>query len=317
MRLTVFDCEDKEIHAFRTLSPRFGIETIFTESPIEQYTRNPNLWSRCISISHKSRITASDLHALHRTGVSCICTRSIGYDHIDTGTAARLGIFVQNTPYLPGGVADYTVMLMLMAIRGIRPVLLRTVHNDFRLNAERGKELHDMTVGIVGFGRIGRAVKERLTGFGCRILLCDPGSIADCIPLCRLLKESDIVTLHVPLTTETYHMMDEEQFHLMKQGAFLINTGRGALINTPALISALENGDLGGAALDVLEAEQEIFYCDHTQDCPDHAYVTKLSALQNVIITPHTAYYTDRVLYDTVEKTLMNCLNFERRQNND
>lgn len=317
MRLTVFDCEDKEIHAFRTLSPRFGIETIFTESPIEQYIRNPELWSRCISISHKMQITASDLHALHGTGVSCICTRSIGYDHIDTDTAARLGILVQNTPYLPDGVADYTVMLMLMAIRGIRPILLRTVHNDFRLNAERGKELHDMTVGIVGFGRIGRAVKERLAGFGCRILLCDPDGNADCIPLCSLLKESDIVTLHAPLTAETYHMMDEEQFHLMKRDAILINTGRGALLNTQALIAALENGSLGGAALDVLEDEQKIFYCDHTQDGMDHACASRLSALPNVIITPHTAYYTDRVLFDTVEKTLINCLNFERRQSND
>lgn len=150
MRLTVFDCEDDEASAFRSLSPRFHIEADITKLPVSQYSIQRNLHSSCISVGHKSRITASDLEALRAAGVSCIITRSIGTDHIDTDAAARLGITIQNTPYAPGGVAEYTVMLILMAIRGIRPVLLRTAQNDWRLNTGRGKELRDMTVGIIG-----------------------------------------------------------------------------------------------------------------------------------------------------------------------
>lgn len=317
MRLTVFDCEDDEASVFRSLSPRFHIEADITRLPVRQYSIQRNLHSSCISVGHKSRITASDLEALRTAGVSCIITRSIGTDHIDTDAAARLGITIQNTPYAPDGVAEYTVMLILMAIRGIRPVLLRTAQNDWRLNAGRGKELRDMTAGIIGAGRIGRAVAQRLSSFGCRILLCDAGDKTDCIPMCDLLRESDIVTLHAPLTVETYHMIGRQQLHLVKRGALLINTARGALIDTAELICALKDGRIGGAALDVLEEEEGIFYSDHPPKAACHPFLAELCALPNVLITPHTAYYTDRVLYDTVEKTLADCLNFERRQNHE
>lgn len=317
MRLTVFDCEDDEASAFRSLSPRFHIETGMTKLPVRHYSIQQDLHSRCISIGHKSQITAADLKALHAAGVALIITRSIGTDHIDTDAAARLGITIQNTPYAPDGVAEYTVMLILMAIRGMRPLLLRTAQNDWRLNAGRGKELRDMTVGVIGAGRIGRAVAQRLSLFGCRILLCDAGDRTDCVPMDDLLRESDIVTLHTPLTAETHHMIGKQQFHLIKRGAFFINTARGALIDTAELICALKDGRVSGAALDVLEEEEGIFYSDHPQKAACHPFLAELCAMPNVLITPHTAYYTDRVLYDTVEKTLADCLNFERRQNNE
>lgn len=317
MRLTVFDCEDDEASAFRNLSPRFHVETVINRLPVGKYSDLQELQSRCISVGHKSRITASDLTALHAAGVACIITRSIGSDHIDVDTATRLGITVQNTPYAPDGVAEYTLMLILMAIRGMRTVLLRTAQNDYRLNTGRGKELRDMTVGIIGAGRIGRAVAQRLSAFGCRILLCDANSGADCIPMCDLLRESDIITLHAPLTSETFHMIGRHQLHLVKRGAYFVNTARGALIDTGELIRALKDGRVGGAALDVMESEEGIFYFDHPPGITDHPFLTELQAMPNVIMTPHTAYYTDRVLYDTVEKTLADCVNFERRQTHE
>lgn len=317
MRITIFDCEDDEAEVFRELSSDFGIEPVMTKLPAAKHAENPDFRNRCISVGHKSRITRSDLLALKDSGVKYISTRSIGYDHIDTDAANRLGITVSNTVYSPGGVADYTLMFMLMVIRNAKPAILRTEHNDFRLAHCRGKELRDMTVGIIGAGRIGRAVQERLQGFGCRILLCDQNSSEDCIPLCDLLLQSDMITLHVPLSTETYHMLGREQFHAMKQGAFLINTGRGALVDTPALIEALDDGRLSGAALDVMEGEEEIFYFDCSHKPISNPFLPKLSKMPNVIITPHTAYYTDGVLYDTVRKTLLNCLDFERRKNHE
>jgi D-specific alpha-keto acid dehydrogenase len=161
-------------------------------------------------------------------------------------------------------VADYTLMLMLMAVRNAKSVVRRTDAHDYRLPDVSGKELRDLTVGVVGTGRIGSAVLDRLRGFGCRILACDtrPKTLAPYVPLGELLERSDIVTLHTPLTADTHHLLDAERIGQMKHGAFIINTGRGSLLDTGSLLSALESGRLGGAALDVLEGEDGIFYAD-------------------------------------------------------
>jgi len=171
-----------------------------------------------------------------------------------------------------------------------------------------------MTVGVVGTGRIGKAVIERLHGFGCRVLSHNRGCGTGCVPLRALLENSDIVTLHAPLNADTYHMIGRKQIEIMKPSAFLVNTGRGALVDTDELIKALETGKLGGAALDVLEGEEGFFYFDCSQKPIDNQFLRKLQKMPNMIITPHTAYYTGRALYDTVEKTILNCLDFERSQ---
>jgi D-specific alpha-keto acid dehydrogenase len=159
---------------------------------------------------------------------------------------------------------------------------------------------------------------RRLQAFGGRVLACtssrDVTAAAELVSLPRLLAESDIVTLHLPLTADTRHVIGREQVAAMKPGAFLVNTGRGALIDTDALVGALEHGNLGGAALDVLEGEEGIFYVDRTTTPVDHGALLRLQQLPNAIVTPHTAYYTRRALHDTVEQTLVNCLRFERNR---
>jgi D-specific alpha-keto acid dehydrogenase len=178
-----------------------------------------------------------------------------------------------------------------------------------------------MTVGVLGVGHIGNAVIRRLQGFGCRVLACSKtrpaAAAADFVSLDQLLLESDVVTLHLPLNADTRHVIGRRQLAMMKQGAFLINTGRGALVDTGALIVALESGRLGGAALDVLEGEDGLFYFDYTTRPVDNRFLLRLQRLPNAIVTPHTAYYTMRTLYDTVEQTLKNCLSFERNRANE
>ncbi|MDU9053660.1 MAG: NAD(P)-dependent oxidoreductase, partial [Clostridioides difficile] len=171
----------------------------------------------------------------------------------------------------------------------------------------------------VGTGQIGKAVIERLRGFGCKVLAYSRSRSIEVnyVPFDELLQNSDIVTLHVPLNTDTHYIISHEQIQRMKQGAFLINTGRGPLVDTYELVKALENGKLGGAALDVLEGEEEFFYSDCTQKPIDNQFLLKLQRMPNVIITPHTAYYTEQALRDTVEKTIKNCLDFERRQEHE
>lgn len=313
--ITVYGCERDEAEVFGELSPRFGVVPTVTGAAVSEASVISVPGNRCVSVGHKSEVSGPALRALRDTGVEYISTRSIGFDHIDLDAAEKLGITVENVVYPPDGVADYTLMLMLMAIRNAKEVVSSVARHDFRLGSVRGKELRDLTVGVLGVGHIGAAVVERLRGFGCRVLAYNNGrraaAAADYVSLDELLLASDIVTLHVPLNADTHHFIGRKQIEAMKQGAFLVNTGRGGLVDTDALIGALEIGKLGGAALDVLEGEEGHFYLDRTERPVDNQFLLRLQGLPNVIVTPHTAYYTERALRDTVEKTIVNCLNFE------
>jgi D-specific alpha-keto acid dehydrogenase len=310
--ITVYGCGPAEAVLFRELAPRFGVTPIITEAAVSEATVELAFGNRCISVGHKTRITNTALLALSRAGVAYISTRSIGYNHIDVDYAASVGISVENVAYSPDSVADYTLMLMLMAVRNAKSIVRRADVHDYRLNDLPGKELRDLTVGVVGTGRIGAAVIDRLWGFGCQKLAYDirPRTSADYVPLDELLQQSDIVTLHTPLNADTHHLLDRWRIGQMKRGAFIINTGRGSLIDTEALVSALESGRLGGAALDVLEGEEGIFYAD-CRDKPVESTLLRLQQLPNVLVSPHTAYYTDHALSDTVENSIVNCLKFE------
>ncbi|WP_282700504.1 D-isomer specific 2-hydroxyacid dehydrogenase family protein [Streptomyces sp. CC219B] len=313
--ITVYGAEQDEAALFRELAPRFGITTTITDAAVSEANSELASGHRCISVSHKNRITRPTLLALSRIGVTYVSTRSVGCNHIDVEYAASVGIRVENVSYSPDSVADYTLMLMLMAVRNAKATVRRSDCHDYRLNEVRGKELRDLTVGVVGTGRIGTAVVERLRGFGGRTLACDrrPKSAADHVSLDELLVLSDIVTLHAPLTGDTRHLLDRRRIEQMKPGAFVINTGRGSLIDTEALVAALESGRLGGAALDVVEGEEGVFYADCRDRHIESKALLRLQEMPNVLITPHTAYYTDHALSDAVENSITNCLKFEGR----
>jgi len=310
--ITIYGCGEDEAGLFRTMAPRFGVVPTISEAPLSEGTVDLARGNRCISVGHKTRVTNPTLLALSRTGVEYISTRSIGYDHIDLDYAETIGMSVGNVSYSPDSVADHTLMLMLMAVRQVKSVILRANARDYRLSETRGRELRDLTVGVIGTGRIGAAVVDRLHGFGSRVLAHDTRakSSADDVPLEELLGNSDIVTLHTPLTADTHHLLDDRRISLMKRGAVIVNTGRGSLIDTEALLSALDSNRLGGAALDVVEGEEGIFYAD-CSDKPIDATFARLQSLPNVLITPHIAYYTDHALADTVENSLINCLKHE------
>jgi D-specific alpha-keto acid dehydrogenase len=313
LAITVYGSGPDEAALFRDLAPRFGAVPTITTAPPSEANAELASGSRCVSVGHKSRVSNPTLLALAQAGVAYVSTRSIGYNHIDVDYAATVGITVENVAYSPDSVADYTLMLMLMVVRNAKSTVLRTELGDYRLPEVRGKELRDLTVGVIGTGRIGTAVLTRLRGFGCRTLAHDsqPAASADCVPLDELLEHSDVVTLHTPLTEDTHHLLDRRRIARMKPGAIIVNTGRGPLLDTEALIAALENGTLGGAALDVVEGEEGIFYADRRNDPIGNKPLLRLQELPNVLISPHTAYYTDHALSDTVENSIINCLRFE------
>ncbi|MEV6830380.1 NAD(P)-dependent oxidoreductase [Amycolatopsis sp. NPDC051102] len=310
--VAVYGCGADEASLFREVAARIGVRVTLVEGALSESTVGLAAGHRCVSVGHKVPVADSVLRGLAGVGVGYLSTRSVGFDHIDVAYAASVGIVVGNIAYSPDSVADYTLMLMLMAVRDVVSVVRRGEGGDFRLGGVRGKELRDLTVGVVGTGRIGSAVVVRLKGFGGRVVACDsrPCASVDYLSLDELVRVSDIVSLHTPLTEETRHLLDRRRIGSMKPGAFVVNTGRGSLIDTDALLVALESGRLGGAALDVLEGEEGVFY----SDCRGKAVgsrLLRLLELPNVIVTPHVAYYTDRALRDTVENSILNCLEFE------
>ncbi|MCZ4099367.1 lactate dehydrogenase [Streptomyces sp. So13.3] len=313
--ITIYGCGPDEAVLFRELAPRFGVTLTITDAPVSEANSELASGCRCISVGHKTQVTNATLLALGQAGVTYLSTRSIGCNHIDVEYADSIGISVENVSYSADSVADYTLMLMLMALRDMKSIIRRSDLHDYRLSDVRGKELRDLTVGVIGTGRIGAAVMDRLRGFGGRILAHDnrPTAVADYVPLDELLRRSDVVTLHAPLNADTHHLLNRQRMELMKHGALIVNTGRGALIDTEALVQALESGRLGGAALDVLEGEEGIFYADRRDRPMESKPLLRLQELPNVVISPHTAYYTDHALSDTVENSLTNCLAFERR----
>ena len=222
-------------------------------------------------------VTPCDMSApmvkrFHELGIKSICCRSIGYDHVDRETARALGMKVANVDYPPNGVANFAIMLMLMSLRKAGHILKRGEAQDYSLKGKIGRDISGCTVGVIGTGRIGRTVLQHLSGFGCRLLAYDlyPNEdvkkIAEYVPLETLLKECDVITLHTNATAENHHLIDAKAIETMKPGAVIINTARGKLIDSDALIAGLESGKLGGAALDVLENENGLYYYNRMGD---------------------------------------------------
>jgi D-specific alpha-keto acid dehydrogenase len=314
--ITVYGCDGDEARLFQEIAPRFGVLPTITEAALSEASIGLALGNRCISVGHKSRITDSILLALSRAGVTYLSTRSVGCNHIDVKYAETVGISVENVAYSPDSVADYTVMLMLMAVRKAKALFKRTDAHDYRLDGLRGRELRDLTVGVVGTGRIGMAVVNRLRGFGCRVLAYDthPTAAVDYVSLDALLRESDVITIHIPLAADTHHLLDRARIGQLKDGAVVINTARGSVLDTDALLEALEDGPLSAAGLDVLEGEEGIFYADYRNRLVANETLSRLHRLPNVLISPHIAYYTDHALADMVRNSIANCLRFATRE---
>lgn len=321
MPITVYSCREDEAPYLQKFSKQYAVSLHQVDGPLTEQSAAAAAGSAAVSII-TTPVSAAVLDALHRVGVHYISTRTIGYDHIDIAYAKKLGIHVGNVSYSPNSVADYTLLLILMATRRMKSILQHAWVQNFSLEGVQGRELPNLTVGVVGTGRIGRTVITRLTGFGCRILACDlheseeVKAFAQYVDLDTLLQKSDVVTLHMPATPENYHMIGEESLSKMKPDAILINTGRGTLVDTEALIAALEAGRLGGAALDVIEKETGLYYKD-LQDRPlDNHDLALLKALPNVLVTPHTAFYTDQAVSDMVENSIRSCMAFESGEKN-
>ncbi len=322
MKLFAFSLREYDEKQYMdAICEKLGIEYRYT--PDYPSDENLHLCEGCDCVSIITSITDKPLlDKLYALGVRYIATRSIGYEHIDVAYAHQLGMKVSNVGYAPESVANYAIMLMLMCCRNITHILKRADLQDYSLREKIGRNLSECTVGVIGTGRIGRTVMKHLSGFGCPMLAYDlveneeAAALGRYVDLDTLLRESDIITLHAPATGDNTHMIDDEAIAKMKPGAILINTARGPLVDSDALIRGLESGKIGAAGLDVIEHEAGLYYLNRMNQPIANHDMAILRSFPNVVITPHTAFYTHRSVRDMVENTVKGLYAFANGQEN-
>lgn len=259
------------------------------------------------------------LETLKHHGVGIVALRSAGFNHVDLAAAHDLGIAIARVPaYSPEAVAEHTVALILSLNRKIHRAHARVREGNFALDGLLGFNLTGRTVGIIGTGKIGICVARIMRGFGCNLLGLDPDPVPELtelggayVELDDLLARSDIVTLHCPLTPQTHHLIDAAQIDMMKPGVMLINTGRGALVQTRALIRGLKSGKISHVGLDVYEEESDLFFENLSDQIIQDDVFARLLTFPNVLITGHQAFFTQEALTSIAETTIENISQFE------
>jgi len=258
------------------------------------------------------------LELLQQAGVRLIALRSAGYNHVDLQAAQALGLTVVRVPaYSPHAVAEHTLALILALNRKIHRAYNRVREGNFALEGLMGFDLHGKTVGVVGTGKIGAVFARLMSGFGCRLLAHDPypdaqlEGIVHYVPLEVLLSESHVISLHCPLTADTYHLINGSAVARMKPGTMLINTSRGALVDTRAVIEGLKDGQIGYLGLDVYEEEGDLFFDDLSNQIIHDDLFTRLLTFPNVLITGHQGFFTQEAVGNIARTTIANITAFE------
>lgn len=294
-----------------------AIEVVYFDSALGPDTTALAQGAEAVCVFVNDQLDAPVLEALVKEGVRAVLLRCAGYNNVDLGAAERLGLFVANCPsYSPEAVAEFAVALIQTLNRNTHRAYNRVREANFALDGLLGRTLHGKTVGVVGTGRIGVAFARIMVGFGCRVLAFDPFEndefrrLGEYVALDALLTRSDVVSLHCPLTPETRHIINEATLGRMKAGAMLVNTSRGGLIDTRAVIAALKTQHLGGLALDVYEGEGALFYKDRSGEIIDDDELMRLTTFHNVLVCGHQAFFTDEALTEIGACTLRNLADF-------
>lgn len=272
----------------------------------------------CVFVNDE--VSAGAIAQMADRGVRLILTRSAGYNHIDTDAAAAHDLVVARVPaYSPYAVAEHAVALLLALNRKLHRAWNRVRDHDFSLTGLEGFDVHGKTLGIIGTGTIGTVFARLMRGFHCEVLAYDPypneeitrmrGTYVD---LDELVERSRIISLHCPLTPDTHHLLDAGRFAQMPEGALVVNTSRGALIDTRAAIEALKSGHLGGLAVDVYEEEADLFFEDRSDQILTDDVFARLLSFPNVLVTSHQAFFTHEALANIADTTLANATAFER-----
>jgi D-lactate dehydrogenase len=320
MRIAFFDTKEYDRRSFKEVE---DFEIQYFESKLNEETASLTKGFDAVCVFVNDQVNREVLKILKEGGVRLISTRSAGFNHIDLEAARELGLSVVRVPaYSPYAVAEHTVALMMTLNRMTHKSYIRTLQGNFSLKGLLGFDMHGKTAGLIGGGKIARIVSQILRGFGMRVLVYTPDPDNQAAEeygfiytdLNTLYSESDILSLHCPLTKETKYLINKDSISLMKKGIMIINTGRGGLVHTQDLIDGLKSEQVGYAGLDVYEEEGDVFFEDRSNDLLQDDLLARLLTFHNVLITSHQGFFTQEALDNIRETTLMNWREFKAKE---
>lgn len=320
-KVAFFDTKPYDKIYFDELKSKYGIEIEYFESKLSPRTAVMAKGSRGVVAFVNDDISKETISVLKENGIEIIALRCAGYNNVDLN-AAKDNIPVVRVPeYSPHAISEHAMALLLTLVRKTHKAYIRTRDYNFSLNGFVGFDLYGKTVGVVGTGKIGMTFVEMCRGMGMNVIAYDPKpsqGYLEYVPLEELFARSDVISLHCPLTSETYHLINNYSIKMMKDKVIILNTSRGALIDTEALIEGIRSGKIGGAGLDVYEEESEFFYEDLSESILQDDILSRLIMMPNVLVTSHQAFLTHEALERIAEITLGNlksCFDGEKLEN--
>lgn len=319
MKIAFYDTRTYDKDSFSKENEKFGFEIEYFDFKLNEKTALTSKGYDAVCVFVNDIVNDEVIASLAQNGIKLIILRCAGFNNVDLASAEKNGITVVRVPaYSPHAVAEHAVALLLSLTRHIPQAYLRTKTINFNIEGLTGRDLFGLTAGILGTGKIGKCMAEILHGFGMNIILYDPFPQNDWaeskgykyVDLETIFRESDVLSLHCPLTAETKHIANHDTMKMMKSDAVIINTGRGALIDAKALVHALKHKHIGGAALDVYEEEGSYFFNDHSSEIITDDVLARLLTFPNVIITGHQAFLTTTALANIANVSLTNAKDF-------
>ena len=305
-----YDTKPYDRKWFDALKGKYGIEIKYLENKLNADTALLAYGSRAVVAFVNDTLDEKTIWALHKVGVEAVALRCAGFNNVDLKSAQGKVRIFRVPAYSPSAVAEHATALLLTLNRKTHKAYNRTREYNFSLKGFVGFDLKGKTVGVIGTGRVGQAFCEICHGFGMKIIAYDPypvwGQGIEYVSFEELCRRADVISLHCPLNRQTYHMLDRHAFRVMKQNVFILNTSRGALIDSGALLEAIKSGKVGGAGLDVYEEETDLFYEDVSEKIIQDDILNMLLSQPNVLVTSHQAFLTDEALQAIAEVTLHN-----------
>ncbi|MBQ8370339.1 MAG: 2-hydroxyacid dehydrogenase [Clostridia bacterium] len=323
MKIAFFDTKPYDKPSFEKFGAEHGITFKYFETKLNEDTAELAHGFDGVCVFVNDTVNAAVIDQLHELGVKVIALRCAGFNNVDMKHAYGRIHVVRVPAYSPYAVAEHTMAMLLTSIRRIHKAYIRTRDYNFSLAGMTGFDLHGKTVGVIGTGRIGRVFIDICRGFGMKVLAYDKfpaegldnGDTVRYVTLDELFTKSDIISLHCPLTDETYHVIDEAALDKCKRGVILLNTSRGALVDAEALVAGIKSRKVGAACLDVYEEESDHFFEDKSGHILDDDTLARLISMPNVIVTSHQAFLTEEALSNIAETTVQNLVDlFEKGQ---
>lgn len=318
MRIAFFDAKPYDKETFDRFAEEYDVKIKYFETKLNEDTVNLANGFDAVCVFVNDTVDAGVIDRLCEFGVSVVALRCAGFNNVDVKYAYGKIHVLRVPAYSPYAVAEHTMALLLTSIRRIHKAYIRSRDFNFSLNGLTGFDLHNKTVGVIGTGRIGRVFIDICRGFGMKVLAYDKypadgldnGETIRYVSLDQLFAESDIISLHCPLSEDTHHIIDESALDKCKQGVVLLNTSRGALVDADALLAAIKSRKVGAACLDVYEEESDLFFEDNSGHIMEDDTLARLISMPNVIVTSHQAFLTREALTNIAETTLQNITSF-------